>query len=233
MHHVVVERWSRRSGPLHARDARAKLGVLLAFLVAISTTAVGAWAALAAYGVLLLCAAVASKLPLRSLLIRVLAVLPFSTSFALLTWWSGDADRAWMLAAKAFLSVSASLLLIATTPMTQLAEALERLHVPRTLVLVIQFLYRYLFVISEQGQHMRLAAAARGGSGARGFQSAAGAVGVLFVRSWERADGVYSAMLARGFQGTMPALSPAHFHRADFAFLYLAATACAVVRLAL
>ena len=38
MHHVVVERWSRRGGPLHAIDARAKLGALLAFLIGVSTT---------------------------------------------------------------------------------------------------------------------------------------------------------------------------------------------------
>jgi cobalt/nickel transport system permease protein len=232
VHHVVVERWSRRSSPLHARDARAKLCVLLVFLVAVSTTPPAARMATAAFAVLLAVAVAASGLPLRGLVARTALVLPFSTTFALVTWWSGDPERALALALKAFLSAFASLLLVATTPITDLSAALDALRVPRTLVLVIQFLYRYLFVISEQAQHMRLAALARGGSRRSRFHAAAGALGVLFARSWERADGIYSAMLARGFRGRMHPVSQPHFHRTDFAFLYLSVVACVAASLA-
>jgi cobalt/nickel transport system permease protein len=141
-----------------------------------------------------------------------------------------------MLAEKSFLSVFASLLLVSTTPITELSAALDVLRVPRTLVLVIQFVYRYLFVISEQAQHMRLAALARRGAGrAPGsrFHAAAGALGVLFARSWERADGIYRAMLSRGFRGRMHLMSPPHFHAADYAFLCLASAASIGIRLAL
>jgi cobalt/nickel transport system permease protein len=236
MHHVVVERWSRGVSPLHARDARSKLGVVVVFLVALSTTRSGNWTAIACYATLLTLAAMASRLPVRSLIARSLLVLPFSATFALLTWWAGDPSRAVMLAVKAFLSALAALLLVATTPMTELAAALDILRVPRMLVLVIQFLYRYLFVISEQAQHMRLAALSRSGTG-RGrrsrFHAAAGALGVLFVRSWERADGIYSAMLARGFRGRVHPITRPHFHVADYAFLALAASACIAIRIAL
>src|SRR5262249_35014073 len=150
---------------------------------------------------------------------RAILVLPFSATFALLTWWAGDRERGATLAVKAFLSAFAGLLLIATTPMTELTSALDTLRVPRTLVLVIQFLYRYLFVISEQAQNMgRAALSGRGRRGTfgikpaagAGFRAAAGALGVLFVRSWERADGIYSAMLARGFRGRLHPASPPH-----------------------
>ena len=234
MHHIVVEGWSRRGSPLHARDARAKLGVLLVFLIAVSTTAPGAWAALGAFTLLLVAAAFTSRLPLGSLLTRALLVLSFSATFAVLTWWSGDGQRAITLAAKALLSVFASLLLVATTPVTEIAAALEKLRVPRMIVLVIQFVYRYLFVISEQAQHMRLAAAARRGS-SRGnaFQAASGALGVLFVRSWERADGIHSAMLARGFSGAMHPLTAPHFHPADWVFVCISTGASVLIRLEL
>jgi cobalt/nickel transport system permease protein len=233
MHHVVVEGWSRRSSFLHARDARAKLIVLLVFLVAVSTTPAGSWLAMASYAFLLLLAVAASRLPVRGLLFRAALALPFSATFALLTWLGGDAQRAAHLAARAFLSIFASLMLVSTTPVTQISAALDALRVPRTLILVIQFLYRYLFVISEQAQHMRLAALARGGYKRRGFRGAAGALGVLFARSWERAEGIYSAMLARGFRGRLhPPVQP-HFHAADFAFLYLSVTACVGVRMVL
>jgi cobalt/nickel transport system permease protein len=114
--------------------------------------------------------------------------------------------------------------------------ALDSARVPRSLLLVIQFLYRYLFVISEQAQHMRLAARCRQGSGRHGaarFHAAAGAVGVLFARSWERADGIYRAMLARGFTGRFPALLPARFGWRDVAFLSACAAAVLAVRLGL
>lgn len=236
MHHVVVERWSRGSSLLHALDARAKLGALLAFLIAISTTPPPAQPAFAAYAAVLFSALVASRLPMGGLVRRATLVLPFAATFALITWWSGEGTRALALAEKSFLSGLAALLLIATTPMTQLLRALDSLGVPRSLVLVIQFLYRYLFVISEQAQHMRLASRCRQGP-SRGrrstFHAAAGALGVLFARSWERADGIYQAMLARGFTGRFPAFAPIRFGFRDAAFLVAAAAVSMAIRVSL
>src|ERR1035438_10054495 len=209
LHHVVLERWSRGSSPLHARDARAKLAALLIFLIAVSTTEPRSQAAFAGYALLLAAALLASRLPAAGLLGRAALVLPFSATFALITWGSGYPMKALSLAEKSFLSGLAVLLTMATTPLVQLMSALDSARVPGPLLLVIQFLYRYLFVISEQAQHMRLAAQCRRGFGRRNtarFHAAAGAVGVLFARSWERADGIYRAMLARGFSGHFPAL---------------------------
>jgi cobalt/nickel transport system permease protein len=128
--------------------------------------------------------------------------------------------------------------------LTRLLAALETLRVPQILILVTQFVYRYLFVISEQAQHMRLAARSRGANftarsrglnaaaRANAFQGAAGALSVLFVRSWERADGIYRAMLARGFTGRFaPAVRP-HLHAADVGFLAAAVAACVTIRIA-
>jgi cobalt/nickel transport system permease protein len=239
LHHLEVEGWSQGASPLHRRDARCKLAALTAFLIAVSTTPIQANAARVSlaylgYAALLISAAAASHVPVAGLLRRALLVLPFSATFALITWVSGDPARALAIAEKSFLSGFGALLLIATTPLAQLLAALERLHVPRILILVTQFVYRYLFVISEQAQHMRLAAQSRYGSAApvaRRFQSAAGALGILFARSWERADGIYRAMLARGFTGRfVPSVRP-HLHAADFGFVAAAVTACLAIRL--
>ena len=66
MHHVVVERWSRGSSFLHARDARAKLGIVFVFLIAVSTTPVRQHLAYAGYAALLLAAVAAARLPVAS-----------------------------------------------------------------------------------------------------------------------------------------------------------------------
>ncbi|MGH7247847.1 MAG: hypothetical protein ACREH9_07055, partial [Pseudomonadota bacterium] len=68
MHHLVLDRWSRRDSPLHRRDARAKLAALLALLIAIATTPGHATLAFALYAVLLVCGIVLARLPLLALL---------------------------------------------------------------------------------------------------------------------------------------------------------------------
>jgi cobalt/nickel transport system permease protein len=82
---------------------------------------------------------------------------------------------------------------------------------------------------------MRLAARSREGLGTARrsrFQAAAGALGVLFARSWERADGIYRAMLARGFRGHFSSIAPVRFGIADLAFLCGAAAVPVIIRLA-
>ncbi len=94
------------------------------------------------------------------------------------------------LAAKSLLSLFAVLLVAASTPLPELLVSLEFWRVPKTLLLVVQFLYRYLFLIPAQAAQMRQAALCRGGRNAwgTGWSASAGGLGVLFVRSWERAD---------------------------------------------
>ena len=230
MHHLVIDRWSRGTSSLHQRDPRAKLAALLTFLIVVSTTQPSAQAAFVAYAILLLVAANFAQLPILGLAGRAALVLPFSATFALLTWWSGDPMRALALAEKSFLSGMAALLLVGTTPLTGWTAALESWRVPRMLILVIQFVYRYLFVIAEQAQRMRWAALCRG----RGsFRLAAGLIGVLFARSWQRADGIYHAMLARGFRGRFVPAAPAPFRASDALFFSACFAGCLGIRMLL
>jgi cobalt/nickel transport system permease protein len=232
--HASVERWSRGDSPLHGIDARAKLIALLVFLTAVATTSKHVPWIYGGYFALLAAAIFMGRLPMLAMLSRAAWVLPFSAIFAAMTWWAGDFATALVLVAKSFLSIMAALTLAACTPWTRLLDALVFLRVPRPLLLVIQFLARYLFVVADQVTQMRHAAYSRGGAGsAQAFRAAAGAVGVLFARSWERADGIYQAMLARGFTGRFPAPSGVPFLARDAFFLCLSVAATVLVRLAL
>lgn len=227
MHHAVLDRWSRGASLLHARDARMKVLLLLAFLVAVATTPGFAPAHWAIYGGAVLAGVALARLPLPAVLFRAAVVLPFSMAFAGFSLLAGDSSRACALVAKSYLSAAAVLVVAGSTPLPKLLRALERLRVPAFLVLVVQFLYRYLFVISEQAQHMRLAAESRGGWR---FRLAAGAVAVLFARSYARAESVHRAMLARGFQGTVAVLAPQRAQWQDWALLVAGLAAVAVLR---
>lgn len=238
MHHVVLERWSRGASALHRRDPRAKLAALLVFLVVLATAHRNLPAVGAALLLLLGGALVWARIPLGGALARAAVVLPFTLLFAGVCWLAGEPARGFALALKSYLSALAVLTVVSTTPLPLLLRGLETAGAPRYLLMVAQFLYRYLFVISEEAQHMRKAAASRGAtlagstSGSARFQAAAGALAVLFARSYGRAEDIHRAMLARGFRGRLGTLSSLRFGRADAAFLALSALAPVVLRAA-
>jgi cobalt/nickel transport system permease protein len=238
LHHVVMERWSRGASFLHRRDPRAKMVALLLFLVVLATAhrSLPIFAA----GLLLLLAAglLWARLPLTGALARAAIVLPFTLVFAAVCWLSGDPARGLALVLKSYLSTLAVLLVVSTTPLPVLLRGLEVTGAPRFLLMVAQFLYRYLFVISEEAQHMSKAAASRGAS-ARGlvasaarFRAAAGALAVLFARSYGRAEDIHRAMLARGFLGHFHPLFALRFQTSDAAFAALASLAPVLLRVA-
>ena len=141
------------------------------------------------------------------------------------------------LAAKSYLSCLAVWLVVATTPLARLLRGFEGLGAPRFLLMVAQFVYRYLFVMAEEARRMGQAAVARGGSawgtfGRLRFRAAAGALAVLFARSYQRAGEIHDAMLARGFGGRMRNFDAPRFEPADAAFLVTASLAPVAVRLA-
>ena len=235
MHHVILERWSRTQSVIHNRDARIKLLAAVLFLIVVATTPPQRYLCFGTYSAALLVATLTARLPLLGLLERAALVLPFSLVFGMTTWLIGDHARAIGLSEKSYLSAWTGLWLAGTTPLPRLLKAADWFGVPRLLILTIQFLYRYLFVLSEQGQHMRLAATCRAGSQGAAkslWRAAAGALAVLFARSYQRADGIHRAMLSRGFTGTFPAVALGHFTMADAAFLALALIPVIAVRLA-
>ncbi len=230
----MVERWSRGKSLVHARDARVKVLALLAFLVILTTTPVGRWGSMLGYFALLCGGTALARLPLRLVLLRAAVILPISAAFAAISLFSGSTQRAIAIPEKSFLSAMGVLLLVGTTPLPGLLKALGSLGAPRIVVLVIQFLYRYLFVIFEQSQHMRLAAQCRGGFGGSRrsrFAAAAGVLAVLFGRSYERAEGIHRAMLSRGFDGQLRLLSASRMTGRDAAFLVVAVAGALACRL--
>ena len=194
MRHLLLEQWSRRASPIHSLSARTKFAALLIFLIAVSLSP---QRAIPVLGSIVFGTILASRLPLFTTLQRAAIVLPFSGLFALLAWLAGDASRALVLLAKSYTSALAAILFIATTPIPAWTAALRSWHVPATLVSIIEFVYRYLFLVVEEAQVMATAARARGGLR---FEASVGILTGLFSRSWRRAESVHHAMLARGYR---------------------------------
>ena len=116
-----------------------------------------------------------------------------------------------MVVCKAMGAVAAMYFLSLNTPMTDLTQALGRLHVPKLLVELMELIYRFLFVFSDTARRIRVAQESRLGyqTPRRSLRSMGELVSSLFLRAWRQADRSYTALESRGYTGsldTLPAL---------------------------
>jgi cobalt/nickel transport system permease protein len=134
--------------------------------------------------------------------------------------------------AKAAIGTLSAVLLGATTSFPQVLCALEQLRVPRLFVLLAQTTHRYLPVVLGEVRRTRTALLARAFRPRHALQAApVGRVaGSLFLRAHARGERVHRAMLARGFDGTMPAPPVARPARADALFALAVPGALLTVR---
>lgn len=122
------------------------------------------------------------------------------------------------------LTVSTALLLVATTSFPGVCHAFRQLGAPSLFVSQLLFLYRYIFVLMEETMRIIRARNMRSyGRRGKSINVAVRLVGVLFLRTVERAERVYYAMLSRGFQGDLPTLKRFCFTTKDLGF-----TACVI-----
>jgi cobalt/nickel transport system permease protein len=233
------------SSAVHRLSPQCKLlATFLFVLVVVSTPRETFWAFGAEAG-LLGVVAVASRVPFATLLRRLTFELPF-VAFAVLLPLVGRGERvgvagvslsvsglwaAWNILVKGTLGVAATGLLTATTPIPSILQGLERLRLPKVFVAICAFMVRYADVIAGELHRMRVARESRGHDPRWIWQARAVAAtaGALFIRSYERGERVYLAMVARGYEGSMPVLHHHRASRAEWAMaLSLPAAAAAV-----
>ncbi len=245
----VVERHARLDSPLHRVDARAKIAAFLALTVISVSTPPSAFLAFAGYGAILAVASVASRLPWIYLLRRSLVILPFVAMVGVsLPFFDGPHASGgytlgvggpripysgllvfWNVAVKSVIGVLSVALLTGTTPLADLLHGAERMGLPRAFTMTVGFAYRYVFVLADEALRMKHARDARGYGGRWLWRAGVVGqiIGTLFLRTWARAERIHLAMLARGFEGRLPARTSAPMCAKDYGFV--AAMACLAV----
>ncbi len=111
---------------------------------------------------------------------------------------------------------------------------------PRLLVAIIGFMYRYLAVLAGEAGRLNRArrsrsavVAGRGGGSVRWRAGVVGGmVGSLFLRSYERSERVYGAMQARGFDGEFRSMGGRGLTATDWTAFVVVAAAIAALALA-
>ena len=224
---------ARRDTPAVRLDPRVKLLGTLAYVAVVASfdrSDLGRLAPLAIYP---LAMAALGDVPWRPLLIRLALASPFVLGVAAfepfldrtpaLVLGSIAISRGLLacatIVAKFVLSLSAALLLVATTGFDQVCVALRRLAVPRALVAQLMLTYRYLFLLADEAGRMVRAHALRAPDGRRpSLKIAVSLLGQLLLRALGRAERVHVAMRCRGFDGHLPMSRKWRLLPADVAF---------------
>ncbi len=217
---------------IHNMAPEVKLVATFLFVIAVAVTPRQAIWAFAVYASLLALITLVSRVKPGFLVVRLAAVVPF-VLFALLIPFVAGGETvevlgltvsreglwgAWNVLAKATLGAGASILLAATTEISEMLRGMSILKVPPALTAIAMFMVRYLVLVSGELARMRTAMTARGYDPRWLWQAKplAASAGALFIRSYERGERVHAAMVARGFTGEMPDLGGRRGSRSDW-----------------
>jgi len=230
---VTCERFASGNSILHRSDPRVKILLAAGFAVvtAVIETRTGQVLALLGGMILILSGGLLNRELFRRMawvnffLLMLWFILPVTTpGNAAAKIWSLDISReglelALSVTLKCNAIVLANIALLSTSTIFAIAHALAHLNVPSRLVQLFFFSWRYFHVIYSEFRRLRRAAGVRGFEPATDmhtYMTYAHMIGMLFIRSLERGERVYKAMLCRGFDGTFWLLTHFHLHRRDF-----------------
>ncbi len=210
-----LERHREGSGPLQRLDARVKLIAALALIVAVIATPMAAWRWYGAAGLFLAFAIGLSGIPPRELARRWLGLFVLVAFLVAMIAPAHPERGRFGLAAVAAsilikngLALMTMIVLAGTTPFPRLLAGLRRFGVPPVLVATLQFMERYRHVLVDEVDRMATARRARTFSrrGRLSWSLLGGLIGMLFLRTFERAERVHDAMIARGWDGIIRSL---------------------------
>jgi cobalt/nickel transport system permease protein len=238
--HSFIDEYSDLNSFIHRLDPRTKLVASLAFIIAVVLTPANDWRVFVFYFCIVAVLLIISKLPPFYVLKRSLVIFPFVLLIAIFIPFFKEGEVAgsyniwlWQVSvtysglfilanvmAKAWLCILALILLSSTTRLADLLKSLRQLGIPRVMILILSFMYRYIFVLADEVMRMQQARDSRSFGGKRLHQLKAigSMVGTLFIRSYERGERIYAAMLSRGFDGQVRTLQNLSFRPADAYF---------------
>jgi cobalt/nickel transport system permease protein len=220
-----MDELGRMDSPVHRLDARALALATLAFIAFVVSFPLYEVSALTPFLLFPVVLIAVSRIPARHILKKILIAAPFALVIGIFNPFLDHEPMAsigsftvtggWLsftsIMLRFLLTVGAALVLIACTGMNRF---------PRVFVVQLLFLYRYLFVISDEGGKMFRSVELRSEKGRHlPLRIYGSLVGTLLNRSMDRAERVYRAMVARGFDGDIHVLHPSRFRWTDGAFI--------------
>ena len=193
---------------------------VLAFIVVSVATPITRWQAFIAYFIAIFAVSLVAKIPTLTLLTRALIEIPF-IFFAILMPFFGTGEKVQVgpfelyregliagsgIVVKGTLGVMTAIILSTSTTAREILRGLERLRLPVLMVQIASFMLRYVNVVNDEMERMKIARESRGfeATGIKSWKVLATAAGALFIRSYERGERVHLSMLSRGYEGVLP-----------------------------
>ena len=206
MKHDFIDRYSRLDSPIHRISPGFKLGI--AILV------VAGWilvprslmepVAMVLFPLFVL-AIWKSQIPVLFILKRMMVIVPFLSLIILINFFVGNLglDELVLMSMRAFFSILVMIILVSTTRFDHLLETLRKWRIPRVFLLILSFMYRYVFILTDEMEKMVRAVRLRQGSTSwiPMLKVYSQVLGFLFIKSYDRAERVYFSMVLRGFDG--------------------------------
>jgi cobalt/nickel transport system permease protein len=235
-HLHLIDHYLKLQSPIHGLDGRVKLVFTLAYILCCSFLPVGAWLSYILLLAILVILMLLADVGISYVIKRSLLSLPFLFAAIPLVFQASETDlfsfsiwdqmitvyqegfiRFVSIGIKSWLSITAAILLASTTSFSELLQAMRALGIPRLLVSIFGLMWRYLFLIVEEADRLVRARTSRSGrnsitskrkGGTLSWRAkvTGGMAGSLFIRSLERSEQVYNAMLARGYDGEIRSL---------------------------
>ncbi|MFH1957121.1 MAG: cobalt ECF transporter T component CbiQ [bacterium] len=212
---------SAGNSPLHRLDPRVKLITTLMFIVAVVSFNKYALSAMTPFFIYPAVLISTSGLPAGYLLKKVLLVSPFAVLVGifnpvidkeiLLHVGSISVSGGWVsflsIMLRFVLTVTAALVLIASTGFNSVCDALMKFGVPRPFVAQLLLFHRYIFILTDEAERMLRARSLRTfKSGTMNVKIFVSLISHLLLRTIGRAERIYRAMLCRGFDGRVPVI---------------------------
>jgi len=242
----VLESLSDLDTVVHRLHPRAKLIITFIYIVAVVSFNRYDVLGLTPFFIYTAIVCALAELPMKTLHRRFLIALPFC-AFAGLTnlllnrqpaFALGDIEITYGLLSliaillRTYLCVMAVFILIATTPFSGLTRELRRMRAPQLFVMLIEMIYRYIGVLIDEAGNMATAYRLRSVK-TKGItmKDMGPFIGQLALRSFDRGERVYAAMVCRGFGGEFPERAPVKMKACDILALCLMCAAFAALRL--
>ncbi|MEA4870148.1 MAG: cobalt ECF transporter T component CbiQ [Christensenella sp.] len=211
----ALDELANRHSPVHALHPMAKLVVTLVFIVCVISSGRYDAAGLTIYFFYPALLIALGELPLGAIAKRAFPALPFvlfaGLSNILFERALAPAGVSYgvlscaVLLEKALLTVSAVVILAATTPANALLGQMQRLRLPRIFTTTVMLCFRYLALLASEARNMTRAYHLRAvKQNGLEMEHLGAFIGQLLLRSIDRAERVYRAMQCRGFDGTFP-----------------------------
>jgi len=253
MKHSFLDKYSDLGSIIHRLDPRVKVIVFFVLILVIVSTPPQELVKFSGYFLILLILVLLSRIPLSFVFLRSLVIIPFvlltaifipffkggevAGSYNFLTLNLTISNKGLLILQniliKSWLSVLSLTILTSTTKFSSLLKALEILKIPRVLILIASFFYRYMFLLVDQIMKIKNARDSRSFKKSPLYQLKiiGYMIGELFIRTYDRAERIYLAMLSRGFNGTIYTLESFRIKGSDLFFLGSLAAIIFLIRL--